>query len=53
MSTLGRYATQPSSSKEIHLMFEQGWGDAEKWSFDEDQRGSELAMVQTKEIRQK
>ena len=53
ISTLGRYATQPSSSKEIHSMFEQGWVDAEKWSFEEDRREKELTMVQTKEMRQK
>ena len=53
MSTLGRYATQPSLSKEIHSMFEQGWGDAEKWSFEEDRRERELTMVQIKEMRKK
>lgn len=52
MSTLFRYATQPSSRKELEALYEQGWADAEKWSSEEDLRERELMKAWVKEMRQ-
>lgn len=43
MKELFRYATQPSSRKELEALYEKGWSDAEKWSYEEDLRERELA----------
>ena len=42
MQELFRYATQPSSRKELDAMYERGWADAEKWSYEEDLRERDL-----------
>jgi hypothetical protein len=43
MSDLFRYATQPSSRDELEKLYEKGWADAEKWSYEEDLRERKLA----------
>mmetsp|Transcript_33361 Transcript_33361/g.70178 ORF Transcript_33361/g.70178 Transcript_33361/m.70178 type:complete len:350 (+) Transcript_33361:140-1189(+) len=52
MQELFRYATQPSSRKELEALYEQGWSDAEKWSYEEDLRERELTEEWLKERRQ-
>ena len=41
MTELFRYATQPSSREELEKLYEKGWADAEKWSYEEDLREKE------------
>lgn len=53
MSELFRYATQPSTREEIMELYEKGWADAEKWSYQEDLRERELADEWLKERRLK
>lgn len=53
MTELFRYATQPSSREELHELYEKGWADAEKWSYEEDLRDKELIEVQLQEQRAK
>lgn len=53
MSELFRYATQPSSRKELETLYEKGWADAERWSYEEDLRERELADEWLKERRLK
>ena len=38
MSQLFKYATRPSSRKELEGLYEKGWADAEKWSYEEELR---------------
>jgi hypothetical protein len=52
MSELFRYATQPSSRKELEGLYEKGWADAEKWSYEEDLRERELAEEWLKKRRE-
>lgn len=52
MGELFRYATQPSSRKEMEVLYERGWADAEKWSYEEDLRERELAEEWLKERRE-
>ncbi|KAL7523801.1 hypothetical protein ACHAXR_000335, partial [Thalassiosira sp. AJA248-18] len=52
MSELFRYATQPSSRKELEALYEMGWADAEKWSYEEDLRERELSEQWLNERRQ-
>lgn len=42
MSSLFRFATQPSSRKELEELYEKGWADAEKWCYDEEIREKEM-----------
>ena len=51
MQELFRYATQPSSRKELEALYEQGWADAEKWSYEEELREKELAEQWLEERR--
>ena len=53
MSELLRCATQPSTREEIMRLYEKGWADAEKWSYEEDLRERELADEWLKERRLK
>ena len=53
MQELFRYATQPSDRKELEKLYEMGWADAEKWSYDEDLRERELMEEWLKERREK
>ena len=43
MKDLFRYATQPSSRKELEKLYEKGWEDAEKWTREEEMREKKLA----------
>ena len=52
-SELLRCATQPSTREEIMRLYEKGWADAEKWSYEEDLRERELADEWLKERRLK
>eukprot|EP00581_Thalassiosira_minuscula_P016448 CAMPEP_0183717720 /NCGR_PEP_ID=MMETSP0737-20130205/11243_1 /TAXON_ID=385413 /ORGANISM="Thalassiosira miniscula, Strain CCMP1093" /LENGTH=338 /DNA_ID=CAMNT_0025947197 /DNA_START=42 /DNA_END=1058 /DNA_ORIENTATION=- len=52
MSELFRYATQPSSKKELEALYEKGWADAEKWSYEEELREKELVGEWLKEKRE-
>jgi hypothetical protein len=52
MTKLFKYATQPSSRKELEKLYEMGWADAEKWSHEEDLRERDLADEWLKERRQ-
>jgi hypothetical protein len=52
MTELFRYATQPSSRKELYVLYEKGWADAEKWSYEEDLRDKELMECLLQEQRQ-
>lgn len=52
MRGLLRYATQPSPRKELEGLYEQGWADAEKWSYEEELREKELEERWLKEKRQ-
>lgn len=51
MQELFRYATQPSSRKELEALYEQGWADAEKWSYEEELREKKLAEQWLEERR--
>eukprot|EP00584_Thalassiosira_punctigera_P007928 CAMPEP_0172535862 /NCGR_PEP_ID=MMETSP1067-20121228/7694_1 /TAXON_ID=265564 ORGANISM="Thalassiosira punctigera, Strain Tpunct2005C2" /NCGR_SAMPLE_ID=MMETSP1067 /ASSEMBLY_ACC=CAM_ASM_000444 /LENGTH=346 /DNA_ID=CAMNT_0013320821 /DNA_START=104 /DNA_END=1144 /DNA_ORIENTATION=+ len=51
MSKLFQYATQPSSRKELEALYEKGWADAERWSYEEDLRERELTEKWLKERR--
>jgi len=51
MQELFRYATQPSSRKELDALYERGWADAEKWSYEEDLRERDLTEEWLKERR--
>lgn len=51
MTKLFRYATQPSSRKELEALYEQGWADAEKWSYEEDLRERKLTEEWLKQKR--
>jgi hypothetical protein len=53
MSELFRYATQPSSRDELEALYERGWEDAERWSYEEDLRERQLADEWLKERRLK
>jgi hypothetical protein len=53
MTELFRYATQPSSRDELGKLYEKGWADAEKWSYEEDLREGKLADEWLKERRLK
>ncbi|KAL3786395.1 hypothetical protein HJC23_002952 [Cyclotella cryptica] len=53
MTELFRYATQPSSREELHELYEKGWADAEKWSYEEDLRDRELMDGWLQEQREK
>lgn len=52
MQQLFRYATKPSSRKELEALYEQGWADAEKWNHEEDLREKELTENWLKERRE-
>lgn len=49
MAKLFRYATKPSSRKELEEMYEKGWADAEKWSYEEEIREKNLVKEWLKE----
>lgn len=51
MQELFRYATQPSSRKELEELYQQGWSDAEQWSYEEELREKELAEQWLEERR--
>lgn len=51
MKDLFRYATQPSSRKELEMLYEKGWEDAEKWTRDEELREKKLADEWIKQRR--
>mmetsp|Transcript_1529 Transcript_1529/g.3896 ORF Transcript_1529/g.3896 Transcript_1529/m.3896 type:complete len:359 (+) Transcript_1529:125-1201(+) len=51
MRRLIRYATQPSPRKDLEGLYEQGWADAEKWSYEEELREKELEKRWLKEKR--
>lgn len=53
MSELFRYATQPSSREELEKLYEKGWADAEKWSYEEELREKELMEGWLKEQRER
>jgi len=42
MQELFRYATKPSSRKELEGLYERGWADAEKWNYEEECREKKL-----------
>lgn len=52
MRELLRYATQPSSRKELEGLYEQGWADAEKWSYEDELREKEVVEEWLKDKRQ-
>jgi hypothetical protein len=42
MTSLFKYATQPSSRKELEGLYEKGWADAERWCYEEELREKEM-----------
>lgn len=53
MGSLFRYATAPSSRKELEELYEKGFVDAEKWCYEEELREKELLSKWLDEQRQK
>mmetsp|Transcript_1475 Transcript_1475/g.2606 ORF Transcript_1475/g.2606 Transcript_1475/m.2606 type:complete len:316 (+) Transcript_1475:59-1006(+) len=53
MGELFRYATKPSSRKELEGLYEKGFADAERWCYEEELREKELLSKWLDEQRQK